>query len=177
MTESKEIKVSIDPTPMEERIKSQFEQQLKEKDDLIKSLLARDKQEFVESIEPKKPTEYGDTARLETAYEPKIEVDGSYIEPSWVKGSTAQEVISKIEHLSHVADNKADFQHIKSKLTRKMLHSDKPLDIIFQGSSKEFIKSEIPISEFDSDSLKSKKTSYNERLRQNRVNWLNKQAF
>ena len=60
-----------------------------------------------------------------------------------------------------------------SQLTNKQFKGSKLLDVEFQGSSKDFLRNEKKINEFDSDELKAKKEAFNERLRRNRTNWSN----
>ena len=162
---AKQVKVFLDNTPREEKLQNELNQANR----TIGALLNQHKKEFEETIEPKPAPIGGDTAPLEPT-EPRIVVDGSYIEPSWVNGDSPEEVISKVEHLSRVADNKADYQKIMSKLARKMLHG-KPISIQFEGSLKDMVKSPKAIGEFDDEETKELKRAFNERLRANRTKW------
>ena len=162
---AKQVKVYLDNTPREEKLQNELNQANR----TIGALLNQHKKEFEEIVEPKPAPMGGDTAPLE-APELKVEVDGSFVEPSWVKGDSAEEVISKVEHLSQVADNKADYQKIMSKLARKMLHG-KPISIQFEGSLKDMVKSPKTIGEFDDEETKELKRAFNERLRANRTKW------
>ena len=62
--ERKEITVKIDASPREQRLQADFEKKIAEKDELIRTLLAQEKKEFVEK--KRVPEEGGDTAPLET---------------------------------------------------------------------------------------------------------------
>ena len=64
--ERKEITVKIDASPREQRLQADFEKKIAEKDELIRTLLAQEKKEFVEKSEKRIPEEGGDTAPLET---------------------------------------------------------------------------------------------------------------
>jgi hypothetical protein len=172
----KELIVKIDTSEAEKRIRNEFEEQLKTKDETIKSLLSSHKAEVIEG-EQKAPIG-GDTCTLEAnekariGEETRISIEGSYVPFDFVRGKTENEVIQKIELLANSeCDNKADYQRLMSKLTKKVIQSSKPLDMTFMGSSKEFIKSPKPINEFDSVEVKAQKNAYSDKLRANRTNW------
>ncbi len=172
-TNNKNIKVVIDTSATEKRIKEEYEQKLAEKDETIKALLAKEKKEFIKEIEPRPAPTGGETSRL---YEPeplKIDIEGSDIDPSWVKGSNVGEVIEKVNILSKQAANKNEYKRIQSKLLKKMISGNKPLDMTFLGSSKDFLRSELPIRELDSEEIRQQKIDYNNRLKANRTNWRN----
>lgn len=173
------MKITLDRTPEVAELQKLLDKtniELGKMQEINKALLAQDVERERKAIEAKMDKKVplgGDTCRLDQdqLLKPRIEAEGSFIEPSWVKGDNAEEVVSKIEHLSHVADNKEDFERIKSKLTKKILNHG--LNIEFQGDSRLFLKHELPISEFDSVEAKQQKKQFNEKLRINRQNWRN----
>jgi hypothetical protein len=174
MSQSKDVnfKVLIDRSPEIEGLRKIIQ----DKDDLIKKYMAIDAERERKEIEAKmskKAPEGGDTCRLdqEQPTKPRIVAEGSYIEPSWVKGENAEEVVSKISYLSAVAENKADFKKIESKLTKKLLNQG--INIEFQGDSRLFNYSPRPIPKLCTDEQRKRIEDYNAKLRVNRQNWRN----
>jgi hypothetical protein len=178
LCEKKELVVKIDNSEAEKRIRNEYEDQLKTKDETIKSLLNSHKSDYEGEQRPPKgdpedtaPIDREEKARNGNSERETFHIDwaNSELDPSWIKGKSEAEVITVTEDLAKQGNLQA--KAIIQKLTRKILHSDKPLSIEFTGSSKDFMKSPKPIPEFCSAEDKAKIISYNEKLRQNRVSW------
>ncbi len=152
-----------------------------QKDETIKCLLAEHKEKFeleterkkIESSMDKKPTNYDaqNTASIlnEPSYQKQhninsipIDLEDSNVPPEWVKSSSVPELLQTVEKLSHVAENKGTYQKILSKMVKKVINnSSKPFDITMTPNckSKDFLKSELPINEFDSSEVKAEEKS------------------
>jgi hypothetical protein len=135
-------------------------------------------------LENSKEPQYGETAlwsNESTSREYKerqsvkvADIEGSDVPVEWVKANSIPELINTITELSHKAENKEEYQRILSRMTKKLIHNSKPLDMTFTGSNTDFIKTPKIIGEFDSNELREKKEAYNNRLRMNRCqNWKN----
>ena len=160
------VRILLDSTPREERLKAEYEEKLAEKNETIKGFLAKDaleeERKRAERVNDPPKAPIGDpssTAPLEEpTHELRIQSEGSHVDPTWVKGESISEVIEKIEYLSKFADNKETYKKIMSKLTKKMLH-DKPISLEFQGSVKDMAtKIEKPIPEFCDEQTKKQAT-------------------
>jgi hypothetical protein len=170
---NKELTIKIDTSEAEKRIRSEYEARLAEKDSAIKEL----QNSHMESERPAPVG--GDTCTLEQNEKARtgnsetfhIDWENSELDPSWVKGKNEAEVIAVTEDLA----KKGNIQAIAiiQKLTRKILHSSKPLSIEFQGSSKDFLKSPMPIPELASEADRNRIEKHNSMLKANRQNWKN----
>jgi hypothetical protein len=177
----KPIQIIIDKSQIERELNAKLQeanQQIGALEEANRALLAQDKEEFFEEM-PKKPTPYveGESTALltnEPRYkeESKITTEGSYIEPSWVKGRTHEEIIEKVQHLAKVAENKEDFKKIESKLLKKAING-KGLNMEFYGDSRLFLKSPRHIPEFSSEAQREQIEMFNAKLRENRLKWRN----
>src|SRR5665648_137418 len=171
----KEIVVKIDSTPRELRLQGEYEQKIKEKDELIKALLTQDKLEFTPN-RPKKAHENPENTAIltnEPSYQDEhvlrnIDYENSDIPLEWIRGKNEAEVIEKVEGLAKIGNK--DCKNIMSKLTRKIIH-DKPIDMIFIGSNIDFMRSPKPINENMGDEEQERRKKLNERFRQNRFKW------
>jgi hypothetical protein len=157
------LKVVLDHSYQEQKLR----EELDKANQTIGALLKQDKEKFdleterkkIEASMDKKPTNYDpqDTASLlnEPSYQNQhsqvTPMEGSDIDPSRVCGNSVQDVICKVEKLSHVAENANEYKKIQSKLLKKMLHNSKALDLTFTGSNIEFLKHPKQISEFASE--------------------------
>lgn len=156
----KKIKILLDRSPEIESLKEDYEQQLAEKDEIIQKMLSENSKN------------YGDTAPLyEQPKRDGFQIEGSDIDPLWIKGSTVEKVINLVNKCAREANNKETFQRIQGRLLKKTITGSKPLSIEFQGSNKDFLRSPMPINEFDSKEIREQKEKRNERLRENRTNW------
>ena len=60
-----------------------------------------------------------------------------------------------------------------NKMNAKLIKSGKGLNIEFEGSSKDFLKSPLPISDNLEDSERERRERINDKLKRNRTNWKN----
>jgi hypothetical protein len=181
---TKNMTIKIDTVALEERLKSQYEEQLKAKDETIKALLSQEKDRLINEKErkqaeyvnsPKPAPQGGDTAQYESnshrVHFP-IDIANSDIDPSWIKGKDEADVINQTEQLAKMGNTGC--RKILNILGKRVLKSG--IDIEFQGESRLLLKHDLPISEFDSESVKLTKQAYNQKLRENRLKWHNLQV-
>ncbi len=182
----KGLKVKIDTSVKDAEI-SRLNEELGHKNEIIQAYMVSEKNKMQqeqyeaerkkaeEAVCGKKPTicDAEDTAPL---YAPKreifkVDMEGSNVDPSWVKGNSAQEIIQTVEKLSQVAENRDEYEKILSRLGKKVMHSDRPFDYTFIGSNIEFIRHPKQVSEFASSEEKERVERYNAKLLKNRVQW------
>lgn len=180
-TAKKEVQVNLDLAPLEARIRSQYEEQLKAKDETIKALLSQEKERLfyeqerkkAENVNNPKPAPIGgDTAlyqsnKFKESY--PLDVANSDIDPSWIKAKNVPEVIALTEELARKGNK--DCQLIIDKLTKKVIR--KGINLEFKGSAKDFLRSPLPITDNLPVEEQERRKKVNERLIENRQNWVN----
>jgi hypothetical protein len=174
---AKEIKVNIDTSPMEARIKAQYEEQLKTRDETIKALLAQDAERIrleserktIEAQMDKKPIEnYGETAPLENEHIFRnVDFENSDF-LDIMKFPSVEKAIESTQLLA--CKNNPQAKLALKQLTKKVLQQK--LDMTFVGSIKDMVKSEVPIGEFDDQFTRKQKQAHNAHLRENRTRWV-----
>ena len=101
-----------------------------------------------------------------------IDLEDSFIPEDFVRGKNPQEVLEKIEMLSRSkAENSDTYKKILSKVIKRTFEGQKSLDITFSGSSKDFMRSPLPINDNLPLETQERIKQRNEKLRNNRLNW------
>ena len=89
---------------------------------------------------------------------------------SMMTAETPEELVAICENNAKMGDKER--QRILSQLTSKMIKPNK-LDMQYEGNIKDFMRSPKIINEFDSEEVKRQKENFNNKLKNNRVNWTN----
>jgi len=131
-----------------------------------------------EKSESSKDLHGGDTAWLNSnqvsGHTMQLDKD-SDLPISMITASSAEDLIQIASEKARQGDK--DSQQVLSKLTRKIIHNPKPIDMEFQGSIKDFMRNEKKINFGDSEEVRGKKEVFNNNLRKNRSNWSDKNEY
>lgn len=179
LDKERKVRVLLDTTPQvvsKDAEIARLNQELGKMQETNKILLEEQHKNFTEQKHIETPPE-GTTARLNEEHEGQriftVSSEGSYIEPSWVKSSSHEENIAIVQHLAKVAENKEDFQKIESRLLKKVIKGNKPFDMTFLGSSKDFMKSPLPVTDDLPIAEQERRRKKNDYLKANRCSWKN----
>jgi hypothetical protein len=173
------VKITLDRTEIEKDKDAkilELSTELGKMQEANKTLLAQHKTEFEAQTKDglKIAPKDGETATYDV-HEPEeyklsnLDLENSDIPLSWVKGKTEAEVIEIAEHLARHGN--PEYVRVIQKLTKKLLHGDKPLDMTFKGSSKDFMRNELKVRETDTKEIRNIKEQVNSKLKANRCNW------
>jgi hypothetical protein len=162
--DTKKVRVLLDPSP---QIAAK-DAEIAELNRTVGALLNEHKSEFVPSIEPKKPNANGETALL---YEPEnkttmnIEPDSIPIE--WIKGKDEATVLQITSDLAKKGNR--DCQKALRTLARRSFRDG--INLEFRGSSIDFNRSELPLSDDLPIAEQERRRKRNAYLVANRCKW------